>query len=1198
VALYASRMGVSDSRETQYAINGAEGLLETLYLDPANNVAAQIVSSAIGPTASGEIVIDIQKGPGNTNGYGFYYLGTLVLRTLGNPAATGPTPADGAMDVTSPLLAWSPGDTAASHDVYLGTTPALTAADLVSEGQATPVYWHTAGLELGTTYYWRVDEVAADMTTVHTGSVWTFSTALDVAHAPAPADGAAFIGLEQPELAWTAGWGSVSHDVYFGTDADTVANGTGDTFKGNQTETTFLLGTLESGLTYYWRVDEIAADGAVTVGLVWSFATVPQVAIGDPDLVGWWKFDEGTGTSVVDWSGHGHHGTLSGTPQWVAGLFGGALDLEYDNAADGVAIPGIDVDAAGISLTAWLKPESFSQHDARIIDKGIDVTSSDHAWWMMSTNSTGGNIILRFRLKTDASDTTTTQFASAGGLAIGEWAHAAAIWNGSSMILYQDGVEVGREDKAGDAVAVNPDASMYIGNQLASPDSSGRRPWDGLIDDVRVYSKGLTVDELKDVMRGDPLPAWDPSPYNGVLVDAVQAAMLTWQPGDEATAHNVYLGTDRAAVQEADASDTSGIYRGSQSTADYTPDPALEWDQEYFWRVDEINGDGTISVGYVWSFTVAGYLIVDEFESYNDDDNFIYEAWIDGWVNESGSTVGYLEAPFAEQTIVNGGRQSMPLFYDNAGVGYAEAERTFDTPQDWTGNGLNTLLLYVHGRNSSGSVDLDSTTGTYTMVGAGSNVWGTSDEFHFAPKELRGNGSITVRVDSIMDNPPHGDPRIGVMMRNTLDPDSANATLFVEPDPRTRLTARLIAGSDTAAVAEVSEGTVPTWIRLTREGFIFRAERSDDGVNFIPLVDGASEATISMVDPVYVGLVVCSHASGQFIEATLSNVTTEGNITAVGAFTTSQDVGIASNSPQPMYVGLEDSAGQLAFVTDGDLVVTNEWMPLAIPFSEFVGVNPAAITKMIIGIGDRDNPTLDGSGLVYLDDIRLIRPPSVDPGPDGLLAHYTFEGSLEDSSGNALDGTAAGDPVYGQGPAGQGSAMDFDGIDDVVELGQLDVVGGGMTLTAWIKPDTFAISDARIISKATEWAGDSHFWMMSTQAETQLRFRLKTDEGPTIATLVSPDPVLEAGVWMHVAATWDGATMRIYRDGVEVGSMAKGGSAVAVDPTVSAAIGSQPSDAFDTDPSHVAKFFDGLIDEVRIYNRALSETEVRYLAGD
>ena len=220
-------------------------------------------------------------------------------------------------------------------------------------------------------------------------------------------------------------------------------------------------------------------------------------------------------------------------------------------------------------------------------------------------------------------------------------------------------------------------------------------------------------------------------------------------------------------------------------------------------------------------------------------------------------------------------------------------------------------------------------------------------------------------------------------------------------------------------------------------------------------------------------------------------------------------------------------------------------------------------------------------------------PEPVNPGTDGLVASYTLDGDVLDSSGNGHDGTTVGEPAFVEGQVGM--ALDFDGVDDLVELGKLDVVGQ-ITLAAWIKPDDFEINDARIITKAQEWGGDDHWWMLSTISETSLRFRLKTDEGPTTATLIS-DPVLETGVFTHVAATWDGSTMRIYKDGVEVASQDKGGTAVAVDPEVSAAIGSQPSDAFASDPSHVVKFFDGLIDDVRIYSRALSEGELLYLAG-
>ena len=220
----------------------------------------------------------------------------------------------------------------------------------------------------------------------------------------------------------------------------------------------------------------------------------------------------------------------------------------------------------------------------------------------------------------------------------------------------------------------------------------------------------------------------------------------------------------------------------------------------------------------------------------------------------------------------------------------------------------------------------------------------------------------------------------------------------------------------------------------------------------------------------------------------------------------------------------------------------------------------------------------------------------VNPGSDGLVAYYAFENNADDSSGNGLNGSLVGDPVFVEGLADYGMALDLDGIDDVVELGKFDVIGQ-ITLAAWVKADDFEINDARMISKANEWGGNDHWWMLSTISETSLRFRLKTDDGQETATLIS-DPVLEAGVWAHVAVTWDGSTMRIYKDGVEVAGQEKSGTAVAVDPDISVAIGSQPSDAFASDPAHVVKFFDGLIDEAHIYERALSEGELLYLAGE
>jgi len=150
------------------------------------------------------------------------------------------------------------------------------------------------------------------------------------------------------------------------------------------------------------------------------------------------------------------------------------------------------------------------------------------------------------------------------------------------------------------------------------------------------------------------------------------------------------------------AADTSASqYRGRQSGTTYSAADLVQFGGgSYFWRVDEVEADGTtIHKGNVWGFTVPDYLIADEFEGYTDDEGSrIYETWIDGWTNGTGSVVGNLQAPFAERGIVHGGLQSMPLDYNNIkSPYYSEAEREFSPLQNWTTNGVDSLELYVRG---------------------------------------------------------------------------------------------------------------------------------------------------------------------------------------------------------------------------------------------------------------------------------------------------------------------------------------------------------------------------------------------------------------------------------------------------------------------------------------------------------------------
>jgi hypothetical protein len=187
-------------------------------------------------------------------------------------AAKSPNPADGAVGVSMPLFRWEAGYKGIMHEVYLGTSPDLKAADLAGPRSAMTMFYYAAGLKPGVTYYWRVDEIEADGKTVNPGNVWSFTMQALTAYLPSPVDGATDAATAAA-LAWQPGQAVVKHHVYFGTSLDAVAQGAASADKGTQAETTFAAGPLDSVTTYYWRVDEIKADNSVVAGAVWSFTT-------------------------------------------------------------------------------------------------------------------------------------------------------------------------------------------------------------------------------------------------------------------------------------------------------------------------------------------------------------------------------------------------------------------------------------------------------------------------------------------------------------------------------------------------------------------------------------------------------------------------------------------------------------------------------------------------------------------------------------------------------------------------------------------------------------------------------------------------------------------------------------------------------------------------------------------------------------
>jgi hypothetical protein len=208
--------------------------------------------------------------------------------------AGNPSPADGDSTVTLALFTWKAGSDAVLHNVYLGTSPELTEADLVSPRSPTMLYYHPPGLTPGTTYFWRVDEIGVDLATVYTGNVWSFVTQGLTAYRPLPADGANDV-VPEPTLTWLPGQVALEHHLYFSDSRDAVSNRDAGADKGLLKETTFAPGALDTLATYFWSVDEIVPINTVQPGDVWAFTTVLPI-----DDFESYNDEEGTGTRIYE----------------------------------------------------------------------------------------------------------------------------------------------------------------------------------------------------------------------------------------------------------------------------------------------------------------------------------------------------------------------------------------------------------------------------------------------------------------------------------------------------------------------------------------------------------------------------------------------------------------------------------------------------------------------------------------------------------------------------------------------------------------------------------------------------------------------------------------------------------------------------------------------------------------------------------
>ena len=335
--------------------------------------------------------------------------------------------------------------------------------------------------------------------------------------------------------------------------------------------------------------------------------------------------------------------------------------------------------------------------------------------------------------------------------------------------------------------------------------------------------------------------------------------------------------------------------------------------------------------------------------------------------------------------------------------------------------------------------------------------------------------------------------------------------------------------------------------------------------------------------------------------------------------------GAPANAAEQLYVVVEDNAGHVKVVNhpDPEAVRLGTWQEWNVELTQFAGVNLAAVKKMYIGLGNRTSPKAGGTGTLFIDDVRVYpsrcvpsmgKPAAdlsgncivdladvdilanlwldsgfqitpVNPGTTNLVAHYTFDGNLNDSAGSN-HGTATGLSTYGAGKFGQ--AISLDGVDDYIDCGSgasLNLTNA-VTISAWIRLSTSG-NDQKIAGNQDNTTGGYKFGVF-TDDRVEFEIRTSANAG-TLNRNVAGGTVLTPGVWYHVVGVYSqGNYIRTYVNGILDRELAT--TAVLGSSTGTLKIGCEP---FTTSGS----LFSGLIDEVQVYKTVLSAGQVAWVAG-
>ena len=847
-----------------------------------------------------------------------------------------------------------------------------------------------------------------------------------------------------------------------------------------------------------------AAGSPKTVDVTFTVTEAPACPA-PAGLVGAWGFDETTGTTAADASPAANDGTISGAARTTAGRFGGAL--AFDGSNDWVTV---DDDASlrlgtGMTASAWVNPTAPGNTWRTVLFKQRSGGLSYALYGSTDTGQPGGHVSTPFEVNARAPSS----------LPVGVWSHLATSYDGATLRLFVNGVQVASR-AVGGAITNDAGPLRIGGNAIWAEWFAGR------IDEVRLYNRALSAAELQADMA------------NPVTCAAPAVPSLAVTP-----ASLLFAGVSGGPSPAGRTLDVANLGGGSMG---WTASEDVAW-----LSLAPASGPnaGTVTVTPSIAGLAAG--------TYSTDVT----------VTAAGAT---------------GSPRTIPVTF------------TVDPPAP---PALSVSPASVSLSTTEGAASPAARTLTVSNTGGGTLNWTASDDAPWLDvSPASGTGGATITVTPATAGLAQGTYEADVTVTATGasgSPRVVPVTLTVGPPPPLRgvCPARESMGGTRGGARAAAET-----IDLSNGGGGTLSWTASENVPWLSLAPaGGSGAGTVTVTPTLAGLaagrdttdltITAAGATGspRVVPVTLavappppalavSPASLEFSATEGGADPTAKDVSVTNAGGGSLSFTVSDDAPWLTVTPgDGSAPSTLSVEPSIAGLAR--GTHEATITVTAAGVSGSPR-TIDVS-------LTVTEQPATPPG---LVAAYGFEepsgSGVTDGSGNGLNGTLTGATRSAAGRFG--SALSFDGSGDwvtVPDANALDLTTG-VTMSAWVNPSAVGSAFRTVLMKEqpggliyTLYAGDGtgkpsgHVFTTSEQRAT----------GPANTAL---------NTWTHLASTWDGATLRMFVNGEQVGTRAVAGTLR----TSSGALRIGGNGVW-------TEWFSGRIDEVRLYNRALSVAEIQ-----